>query len=473
MTYDQFTAEWNGKQITQYGGECVAGIAEFEAENNLPIVWGDAHTWINNPIMLAAYDWVANNPNDPNQIPPKAAIVVWPLPNEHIAFFDHNLANQQFMSFGQNSGGPTMHFQPHSWANVAGWYVPKQAAPAPPPAPAAVVYPYHIDAIPPKQVRINKDTHLWGLTYDNFTAINANPLGDAHAGDIKTVGAILYHNIGYNYYLEDADVPSGYNVLDCDEYTPPPIPPPPAPVAPPAPPAGPLSAPSSEQYETIKELTGYTTSNQAINHAPVAKTVQIPAGSYFIFNKRFDANKNLIALNITKTQGQAGGWINPADNVETPPAPAVPAAPPAPAAPDFAYTYKEFSAPELYVAMRDLNVSDLAGLHASAKMPQYSVTYIAGTFNVGGIDYARPKSAADKDWWYGIAWTDPATNTANIELETEVFDDKTTLQERQATKTLTKADNFWIAVAHVKKFVLGIVGIVSKIKPGTSKNKQG
>lgn len=142
MSYDQFIAEWNNKQVTKFGGECVALIAEYEAENNLPIVYGDASAWVNNPTMATAYEWIQNNPNNAAQIPDRGQIIVWsgdlPYTNHagHIAFFDSPIDQNNFMSFGQNSGGPTAHFQSHSWAYVAGWYVPKSApVPALPPVP--------------------------------------------------------------------------------------------------------------------------------------------------------------------------------------------------------------------------------------------------------------------------------------------------------------------------------------------------
>jgi hypothetical protein len=247
MTYDEFLNAWgNGvRQVTKYGGECVALVAEYEAETNRPIVWGDAVKWINHPVMLSAYTWIQNNPSDPNQLPNRGDIVVWNgnLPysggSGHIAFYDHNLANHQMMTYGQNSGGPTAHFQPHSWDYVSGWYTPRYIAPpapAPAAAPAAIVHPYTISTEGfPKQVVFNKQAHKWGMNYDNFTAIANNPIagGEHNPGDRITVYAICRHNIGYSYYLPDEHDPSGYNTLDCDDYVAPPVTPAPAPAPPP------------------------------------------------------------------------------------------------------------------------------------------------------------------------------------------------------------------------------------------------
>jgi hypothetical protein len=350
------------------------------------------------------------------------------------------------------------------------------------PAPSVEVHPYTIETITPKQVRFNKATHRWGLNYDNFTAINNNPEGnvDENSAPIGVV-AILHHNIGYNYYLQDVNVASGYNVVDCDDYTPP-LPPP----VKSAPPAGALSAPSTEPYEVISEVTGYTTSNQAINRASInnAKTVQIPIGTYFPFNKRFDPSNNLIALNITKTPGTPGAWINPVDNVPGPDPQEVAkaeaaqkaadeaaaaeaekaAAELAAAQPAFANTYNPFPAAQLYVAMKDLQCVDLESKRKSADMPQYSVTWIVGTFTVNGVEYARPKSAADRDWWFGIEWLDPETHLVNLELESELFKGDTTLEDRQATKTLTTGDKLTLAYRHSKQIILGFIQLLSKIK---------
>lgn len=343
------------------------------------------------------------------------------------------------------------------------------------PAPAATVHPYTIEQITPKQIKINKDTHEWGLNYDNFTAINKNPQAPITAGSIVTVSAILHHNIGYNYYLPDPNVASGYNVVDCDDYTPPP----PAPTPNPAPPAGPLQIPSSETYEVIKDVDGYQTSNQAVNH--VSKKVTIPAGTYFVYNKRFDTTdtKKIIAYNLTKTPGTPGAWMNTLDNVEQPVAPAAPIVLPptlgitsettasALAQPDsqpvFADTFKAFDKPLIYMAMRVLTVADLSGVRKNLNMPQYSVTYIAGTFVVNGVEYARPKTAVDKGWWYGIPWIDRVTNKANIELESEVYNDHTSIDERQITKNLKIGDYLVLVFAHLHNFLVGIPGFLSKI----------
>ena len=65
----------------------------------------------------------------------------------------------------------------------------------------------------------------------------------------------------------------------------------------------------SEKYTLVTDVPVYMSAKDAVSGTNSAKTYS--AGEYFVFNKSQDM------INITKTEGQAGGWINPKDNVIT------------------------------------------------------------------------------------------------------------------------------------------------------------
>lgn len=76
----------------------------------------------------------------------------------------------------------------------------------------------------------------------------------------------------------------------------------------------------TEKYTLVTDVPVYTNATNAINGVNSVKTY--PAGEYFVFNKSKDM------INITKTEGKAGGWINPKDNVITiEPVPKIPTVP--------------------------------------------------------------------------------------------------------------------------------------------------
>lgn len=153
MQYDQFLAEWMGRQVTAYGGECVALVAQYCAENNMPIAWANAKDWWQNPALAGAFDFIANDPSNYNQLPARGNIIVWngDLPGSggygHIAIWDMVVRPGLFNSFDQNWGGAQAHFQQHTWDYIIGWLSPKAApaAPAPHPDPS----PPPVDTTPP------------------------------------------------------------------------------------------------------------------------------------------------------------------------------------------------------------------------------------------------------------------------------------------------------------------------------------
>lgn len=65
----------------------------------------------------------------------------------------------------------------------------------------------------------------------------------------------------------------------------------------------------TEKYTLVTDVPVYMSAKDAINSANSVK--KYTAGEYFVFNKSQDM------INVTKTEGKAGGWINPKDNVIT------------------------------------------------------------------------------------------------------------------------------------------------------------
>lgn len=65
---------------------------------------------------------------------------------------------------------------------------------------------------------------------------------------------------------------------------------------------------SEDTYELVVACKIYMNSDNAANHKDSVGTYD--AGTYYVFNK---ANG---MINVTKTKGTAGGWINPNDNVK-------------------------------------------------------------------------------------------------------------------------------------------------------------
>lgn len=453
ITYDGYIQEWSGRQITKYGGECVAGVAEYEAENNLPIVYGDAHTWINNPVMLTRYNWIQNDPNDPNQNPNRGDIVVWPLPNEHIAFFDHNLGDSQFMSFGQNSGGITMHFQSHSWAGVAGWFVLRIAATPLPPTP-----PYTTENIPIKTVVINKETQRYNIDHANLADIMSDVVGVGHIGDRFDTGLIAHHECGVDFYIQlnnTFTVPNGFKVEDCNDYVPP---------APLPPPSAPITIPVAPKHTVTYAVSGFTDATSAANNVDPQGTIE--PGTYYVYNV-YPGKSNLI--NVSTVNGKAGSWINTDDDV-APKTPLPPFEPPAPTIPEppvtspqdgvstWKSTYNPFNPPRGYVAMEKFTIEDYSGRAAPITIPQYFGSSnqgfsIHGSFVVNNNMYGRIQVKNDPDFelYYGVPLMEDGKDPHLVELYSELYSTKTDTASRIVTKTTTLKDHVIIGIESVEK----------------------
>lgn len=173
----------------------------------------------------------------------------------------------------------------------------------------------------------------------------------------------------------------------------------------PAEPTTPAPAPAAGNYTVLAAVPGYASSNAAANHLGLAP-VTVQPGNYFIFNQSHGM------VNVTKTDGKPGAWINPSDNnapaapeaapaalvVQTPaPAPAAaPAAPVVPTAPNFRSSYKPFAIqPSMYVATETVVIHDLAELRPDVMLHQYDLVPLAGTFTgPDGVLYGRTMNSA-------------------------------------------------------------------------------
>lgn len=159
MDYDGFLNKWLGKSIDwdgMYGPQCVDEVAQYCTDNGKPVAYANAKDWADNPALRTAFDWIANDPNQPNQLPTRGDIVVFGgnSPGSggygHINIFDMITSpnNLTWQGLDQNWGGQYVHFVPnHVWTYVLGWWTPKGTPPpAPVPTPAPDVHP---DPVPP------------------------------------------------------------------------------------------------------------------------------------------------------------------------------------------------------------------------------------------------------------------------------------------------------------------------------------
>jgi hypothetical protein len=157
MNYDLHLNKYLGKHIDAFGGECVANVAQYCADNGMPIAFANAKDWANHPALRGAFDWTDNNPSDFFQVPKRGDIIVWNgnLPGSggygHVAIFDMIVRPGVFQSCDQNWGGNFVHFvSAHTWDYILGWWTPKAKpapAPEPTPTPPPVIAP-HPDPAP-------------------------------------------------------------------------------------------------------------------------------------------------------------------------------------------------------------------------------------------------------------------------------------------------------------------------------------
>lgn len=374
---------------------------------------------------------------------------------------------------GDGEGGNRIRKRFVSRSRVAGLLRPVVVA-----APV-VSTPYSIDAIDAKRVVINKPTHKWNLNYDNWTAITSNPAREATQGEVVTVRAILHHHVGADYYLEDPAVASGFNVVDCNDYTPPP-------------PSAPVTAPDTTVYDIVKPIPGYMNGTNAGNHANAVSTLD-PNSTWYVY-RTYPGRNDL--KNVTQVLGQPGFWINEADNVVDPPPapPAPPVEPPKPTLEEIKKNWEPVPAPVVveapaptpepandwresflpanedrspmyFTALQDYMVKDIAGQNTDRPLKRLWRVPVAGTFIKDTTLYAKPYSKSPSAPWYGIPLSIDGVKQSIIEPEEDTFDTTTDLPTRQALKTITMSDRVKLALFAIEKLIENIINF------GKGKNK--
>lgn len=162
-----------------------------------------------------------------------------------------------------------------------------------------------------------------------------------------------------------------------------------------------------ETFHVVHQIPGYASSAEAAGGGTPTATA-LP-GHYLIFNKMNGM------LNLTKTPGQAGYWVNPKDNLDPNLVPAdneetkseddaevvpVRIIPPNPL--KWQQTYVAGLGPIECVAKTDVTVTDLAGENSDKLLAAGTPVLVAGRFEKDGRVYYRTTKSVERGHWYGI-----------------------------------------------------------------------
>jgi hypothetical protein len=464
--------QYTGHQVAYHGtylGQCTVPVAYYVESligSRAPSMFGDrADGWgVDFPAVFSPF--FTHEAYQPGKAYPKGTILMWNSP--HIAIVLGSDGGNTVEVFEQNAdpdGAPCksisrmVNNQYHvcTYALVPVIEIPSPAPVLPPPPP------YTVEQIDPKQVKTNKSpTYKWGMNYDNLSAMENNPVSTVSEGTIMTVVAIVHHNTGGQYYKTSLADPDGFNIVDCDNYTPDPPPPAPEP-APYVPPTAALPVPTTEQkYLVVKTILYFRAATKAASHQDAVGTVK--PGSYYIFKTDPSGMQN-----ITKTKGAPGFWINPEDNVPDVPPPLPVAATPAQVADNtWKSTYSSFSddrTPLKYTFVKNYTITDLGGQRPPINATIGQDIFIYGTFIKDGVMYYRPKLQADTNfaYYYGIETVEPITGNIIIEPYEDVYDPTTTVASHVATKTVTFEDRVVIAVTKFHQWIDFIPNLIKKL----------
>lgn len=246
-----------------------------------------------------------------------------------------------------------------------------------------------------KNVIFNKDAHLWNLNDSNPDSFKLYPLARESEGKVIEVKAVATHTLGGVYYLVDPEVGQGYEISDCDDYTPPVV----SefinvPRVPWHAPTGALIAPIKEPIKVRFEIPRYSTRTDALRN--VNRSGTIKPDSYFPF-KIMEG-----AINITDTIGAPKGWWINTDDLLSPEELLKK---------NWRLTYKPFRNrfseidAHYYKALDNDKVVDLAGNHRDLFILKNQPILIRGWFiGPDGINYGRPDDCVSRNdfQWYGV-----------------------------------------------------------------------
>lgn len=498
-TFDQFAAQYEalgrvGDPGLVTGGEtdaahqyqCVSLIKKYLPVFGVtPGLWGNAIDYWKQP--KAKNGMSGKFTPIPTQEPQKGDIVV--LDIDHIGISNGVVQGTTFQILDQNGGVGTGTgtgadaIQLHTFkkTHILGVFRPAvPAASAPPPAPAAPRFSV-VETYPNgKLISLNKQpTYLWGMNYA-FEYMCNNPIETHNQGEVWTVTNKVHHEDGYDYYRRDGQI-DGFNVLDCDDYTPPP---PPAPT----PPAAPIEVKMAERYPLVCDMPFYGNALDAGSGTNVLGTLKV--GTYIVFSKE-DKKYNLTDDN-TKDRNQ---WVNTIYNVPAPakPAPAEPVVPPANATDQ---SWKKTLTPLVqtgkairFRVLKDTYLFDMAdhsdkGIELKESDPDDKETWIPIKFYLsknGGvylvpflgndIDSAtgKPKDTAH---YYCIPTTDIDSGLPALQSELYQADVPSEREYRREQGHSTLEDNLFFAQQKIAKLVNDGVRFLDGIIPIKLKKKK-
>lgn len=332
---------------------------------------------------------------------------------------------------------------------------PVQAPPivVPPPTPPAPLF--TVTPIDPIKVKVAFGRNKWNLGYGTLKEVKANPITQADNNTEFTAVAKLSHAHIPNsvYYLEDANTPHGWNIVDCS----------PIPVPTPTPtpvklPTAPLQAPSRDLYDLVVAIPGYKTATSAGNHTDSVGTLD-PDKDWYVFNTYH--NKEYLK-NLTQVPGVPGFWVNTEDNtIKPPPAPEAPvdqtpvttwhtpAVDPVPVDISWQDTYKSDPNRRHWIVEQAYTVKDLTGKGQDIPVKRGGEFTIYGYFTKDNTYYARPQRTPGEEYWYGIPILIAGLEAGVI---TDVYNTETTLEEKQVLHTLTYSHYLKLAILSLRHF---------------------